>query len=251
MTQLLKKQSTNAFSLVELSIVILIIGFIVGAVIAGRSLIRNAELRSVISDFQQYSTAAHTFKVKYFAFPGDMMSATDFWNTNTSNGNGDGNIDINWSATVPSEHLMFWNQLALANLIPGSYTGITGIAGFQYLPGENAPESRMSNAVFGIRSNSTIGDGWQLDANYINALVFASIGSGGDVSGTILTPQEAWVIDAKLDDGRPAKGNIISMNWQWGCMVAETGALSSSRTDLHYNLTNDDIGCNIIMKNIF
>ncbi len=55
----------NAFSLVELSIVLVILGLLVGGVLSGQSLIRAAELRSITEDYARYVTATHTFKDKY------------------------------------------------------------------------------------------------------------------------------------------------------------------------------------------
>lgn len=69
----------NAFSLVELSIVLVILGLLTGGILAGQNLIRAAELRSVTTQLQQYQTALQTFRNKYFALPGDMTKATDFW----------------------------------------------------------------------------------------------------------------------------------------------------------------------------
>ena len=69
----------KAFSLVELSIVLVILGLLVGGILTGQSLIRAAELRSVTTEFSQYQTAVMTFRDKYFAIPGDMKNARDFW----------------------------------------------------------------------------------------------------------------------------------------------------------------------------
>ncbi len=100
---------TNGFSLVELSIVLVILGLLTGGILSGQNLIRAAELRAVTTEFSAYQTAVMTFKDKYFALPGDMRNATDFWGsaggsgvigdgceagtptgTQTCNGNGDG-----------------------------------------------------------------------------------------------------------------------------------------------------------------
>src|SRR5438552_4058186 len=69
----------QAFSLVELSIVLVILGLLVGGILSGQSLIRAAELRSVTTEFSRYLAAVQSFKDKYFALPGDMANATAFW----------------------------------------------------------------------------------------------------------------------------------------------------------------------------
>ncbi|MBN9993879.1 prepilin-type N-terminal cleavage/methylation domain-containing protein, partial [Listeria monocytogenes] len=67
------------FSLIELSIVLVILGLLTGGILAGQSLIRAAELRSVGEEYQKNRTAVATFRDKYFAIPGDMTNATSFW----------------------------------------------------------------------------------------------------------------------------------------------------------------------------
>ncbi len=138
----------QAFSLVELSIVLVILGLLTGGILAGQSLIRAAEVRSVGTDYNRYVAATQTFRDKYMAIPGDMNNATRFWTrqvnashcvTNsaaavstpgTCDGNGDGNV-YGWSpnASESGESFQFWRQLALAGLVEGSYTGLAGSGG--------------------------------------------------------------------------------------------------------------------------
>jgi prepilin-type N-terminal cleavage/methylation domain-containing protein len=149
----------EGFTLVELAIVLVILGLLVGGVITGQNLIRAAELRSITTEFAAYQTAVMTFKDKYMALPGDMTNATDFWGamtncgvaspsgtgTQTCNGNGNGRIEGPSAAGRTGEMFTFWQQLANANLIPGQYTGIAGAAAaHQTLVGVNAPSSKLS-----------------------------------------------------------------------------------------------------------
>jgi prepilin-type N-terminal cleavage/methylation domain-containing protein len=79
----------HAFSLVELSIVLVILGLLAGGVISGQSLIRAAELQSISTDYARYMTAALTFQDKYFTIPGDMPNATKFWSERVAGHAGD------------------------------------------------------------------------------------------------------------------------------------------------------------------
>ncbi|MBX9726410.1 MAG: prepilin-type N-terminal cleavage/methylation domain-containing protein, partial [Rickettsiales bacterium] len=105
------EKHVTAFSLVELSIVLVILGLLVGGVLSGQSLIRAAELRAVSTEYSRYVTSAQTFRDKYFALPGDMNNATRFWGnlggtnctnsagtsavtTGTCDGNGDGQVGV-------------------------------------------------------------------------------------------------------------------------------------------------------------
>jgi len=123
----------QGFSLLELSIVLVIIGLIAGGIVAGSSMIRAAELRGVITSQEGYKTALHLFKDKYFVLPGDMKNAYDFWNTQANCSadqvvtatddtgcNGDGNSQIIYSN---GEHFKAWAHLGFAGLVKGSYTG--------------------------------------------------------------------------------------------------------------------------------
>ncbi|MGB1540395.1 MAG: prepilin-type N-terminal cleavage/methylation domain-containing protein, partial [Rickettsiales bacterium] len=67
--------SKAGFSLVELSIVLVILGLLTGGILGGQSLIRAAELRSVSKEYEKYQTAINIFKDKYFALPGDFNNA--------------------------------------------------------------------------------------------------------------------------------------------------------------------------------
>ena len=129
------KLNTRGFSLVELSIVLVILGLLTGGILAGQNMIRAAELRSVITEFQTYQTSQRTFQGKYLALPGDMTNATDFWGsaggagfigdgceaasgtgTQTCNGNGNGAINTPASASEYGERFTYWQHLANAGL---------------------------------------------------------------------------------------------------------------------------------------
>src|SRR5665213_3308988 len=65
-----------AFTLIELSIVLVIIGLIVGGILVGQDLIKAAEVRAQISQIEKYSSAVNTFRAKFAAIPGDMALIT-------------------------------------------------------------------------------------------------------------------------------------------------------------------------------
>src|SRR5271155_2823005 len=85
----------HGFTLIELSIVLVIIGLIVGGVLVGQDLIRAAEVRATIAQIEKYNTAVNTFRGKYNALPGDMNAATatafNFTARGAFAGEGDGN----------------------------------------------------------------------------------------------------------------------------------------------------------------
>lgn len=243
----------RAFSLVELSIVLVILGLLVGGVLSGQSLIRAAELRSVSSDYARYVAATQSFRDKYFALPGDMTNATLFWgkdNTRcaadtgavatpgTCNGNGDGN------ASVFTENYRYWQQLALAGLIEGSYSGFVAPVANTTPPvrGRDVPAAKLGNAYWQtaylsqLRTvNAELGFDGVADIRN-NYLLIAGSQPAWWVNNNILKPEEAWNIDTKLDDGRPAIGNVRSGQAGSACTDVFTSAAQ-------YLLTNSTANC--------
>jgi prepilin-type N-terminal cleavage/methylation domain-containing protein len=245
----------QAFSLVELSIVLVILGLLTGGILTGQSLIRAAELRAITTESDQFSAAVNAFKAKYFALPGDMNNATSFWGVNTANGNGDGIIDSPSAASTAGEMFMFWNQLGLSGLINGQYTGIAGSIGiWNTIYGTNTPQSKISGTGYMIiTANYSGGDSYLYAYNYINSLIYGAQEVGGNswTGNESLKPEEAWNIDKKIDDGIPSRGRLHAMNWQWGCSVANSGALASDNFDMSYNLSNQSKSCAFIFHNMF
>jgi prepilin-type N-terminal cleavage/methylation domain-containing protein len=247
----------RGFSLVELSIVLVILGLLTGGILTGQNLIRAAELRSVSTDIARYQTAMRTFQGKYFAYPGDMPNASSFWGLSTNcagadadgvcDGNGDGLINTSNVAGATSEEYQLWRMLSKAGMVEGTYTGLVSAAG-SALAGENAPVSRMNNAAWRIRymgdlSGTVTGTLLSTFAlNYGNALHNMSM-SGGL---TVLTPAEAWAVDKKLDDGRPANGTIIVRDWDT-C----TPATSRTNLDVDYALDVTSTSCVVIARHVF
>jgi len=126
-----------AFSLLELSIVLVIIGLIAGGIVSGANMIRAAEVRAVITETQRYMTSVNTFRDKYLGVPGDLKNAEAFWGsmtncgaaspsgtgTQTCNGDGDGIVEPAAAALQTGENFGIWQHLSNAGLIEGVYSG--------------------------------------------------------------------------------------------------------------------------------
>jgi len=136
------KKGRMGFTLIELSIVLVIIGLIVGGVLVGRDLIAAAQLRSTIGEMNSYTTAINTFRSKYNAFPGDLTTgqATTLAMLPTSRPGGiagmvslqHGNntietclLDSHDHTVLGSEGVLFWRDLSTAGLISGLFTDAT------------------------------------------------------------------------------------------------------------------------------
>lgn len=264
------KKHITAFSLVELSIVLVILGLLVGGVLSGQSLIRAAELRSISSDFQRYTTAAQTFRDKYFSIPGDMRNATQFWGrlngnadcaTNTTpasavaapgvcDGDGNGSLPASVAANQSGESFQFFRQLALAGLIEGNYSGLSGAAGTrQLVAGTNAPRGKISNSAWYVEQfNFMDGTGFAWAGQYGNPLIYGGVEAADINENPILKPEEAWNIDTKLDDGKPALGNVRDYRIMSGCHTQNTQALAATT---EYALITTSAQCHLVFISSF
>ena len=254
----------RGFSLVELSIVLIILGLLVGGVLAGKSMLRAAELRVVVNEGTKYTTAVVSFRDKYLGLPGDIIDGTKFWGrysttncttnsgaavvaTGTCDGNGDGQLATGSTTGWPYENFQYWRQLATAGFIEGTYSGVAGTGGDSVL-NDNIPASRLSGAgwsTFYKLLNLAPGNTWfQLIEG--NVLFFGADYAGGYTFVPALKPEEAWNLDTKLDDGFPGQGAWVAIPYG-GC----TTATSNTDYAATYKLTNNAIACGFaVMKGI-
>lgn len=247
--------ASKGFTLIELSIVLIIIGLVVGGILTGRDLIRQSEIRSIITDISLYKTAALTFQSKYDCIPGDCAKATVFFGTavacpspdatGTCNGNGDGKVSREpWITGEYAETLLFWNHLALAGLIPGSYTGIPGGGGpWQHVPGVNCPSTKVgiNSGVGTWWMDGGFSDGNNFLGNYLNILEVGMINTAAP-DNPIFTPAEAYSIDQKVDDGIPSTGVVHAYR-----MCSTTGVEATAQ----YDIMNAQLRCSLIFLNAY
>lgn len=252
----------HGFSLVELSIVLVILGLLTGGILAGQSLIRASEIRAVATETSRHIAAIHAFRDKYLAQPGDLANATSFWGsmtncgvaspsgtgTQTCNGNADGSIGQPAAASQTGERFNYWQHLANAGLIEGNYTGIAGAGGVNHsLIGINSPASRISTVGWGVGSVTGYyaGNTISFSGDYGTRLNVGTQTSDGFSNGPFLKPEEAWNIDTKIDDGRPGRGRVLPSYWD-DC----TTATSETQLDADYLLTEANKVCGLYVLRV-
>ena len=244
----------SGFSLVELSIVLVILGLLTGGILSGQALIRAAEIRSVSAQTDRYIASLHSFRDKYFALPGDMANATAFWGaadpdpttcgetvgtgTQTCNGNGNGTLN-----TGP-ERFRFWQHLSNAGLIEGTYTGVHGPNGAAHaVISTNVPPARAGQAGFAVSyTGSFTGSSTVYDGDYGHTFVIGRPTSNAGTNTPFLKPEEMWNLDIKLDDGRPAHGRArpYKASYHPNCATDDT-------PNADYALSETGLNCIIIV----
>ena len=208
----------KGFSLVELSIVLVILGLLVGGILAGQSLIRGAELRKFTTDVTKFQAAYYSFQDKYFAMPGDFNQATSFWPTpscasgGACNGNNDGLIG---NAT---ESRFTWQHLEMAGLWPGHYYGryrTTGLVRGYDMPGSPLGGNQAIDFVRKLLASGSAIHNFVPTGHYLQHGTMPDDGSGsGYLQDTnTLVPEEVWRIDTKMDDGLPQNGMIWGISY--------------------------------------
>ncbi len=223
--RILKEKS--AFTLVELSIVIVIIGLLVGATYSGIAILQHAETKALLSEVQKLNTSIGNFQGIYKGLPGDLPNATTYWSS-TANGDGSGRINIETS----NEPFRALQQLAAANLLEGSYASFTGIwdTGFTLntasISGNVMAAKGRNNSAFYIKCCSITDYSRSLSFN--NHINLFSIYSTITYRAGTITPVEALEIDKKIDDGVPDTGMVGGSGSHNGTNYVATGCYSGT-----------------------
>lgn len=225
------KLSYSGFTLVELSLVIVIIGFIVAGIVGGQALVKQAQLRSTFAKMQAYKSAIASFKDIYNDLPGDFTQATSYWPGVTTNGNG--NRIIN-SPGGNDEDLCFFPQLSLSQVINESFSYING--GSPLVIGRSNPKTPFSNVTIVAVNTSDVAGGGNV-ANK-NVLVLARQTSTWYAQGAAVSAKDALAVDSKFDDGIYNLGLIHSLTG----VGSATQCINAGAYDL---TTGDVISCRV------
>jgi prepilin-type N-terminal cleavage/methylation domain-containing protein len=174
------------FTLVEIAIVLVIIGLLLGGILKGQEMITQAKIKNIINDFNGVTAAVNTYQDRYRALPWDDLTAGTRWTTQGAvSGDGNGIISgpynnvLTVAPVAGQESNLFWWHLRLGGFVPGAVGGIA--AGVQ-------PPNAV-NGIIGVQSGGL---------GYTSNIVCSSN----------LTDKIAIAVDTAMDDGTPGAGEI-------------------------------------------
>lgn len=205
----------TGFTLIELAIVLVIIGLLLGGVLRGQELINSAKVKNMARDFQNVQVYIYGYQDKYRALPGDDLAAVAHVGATANQagaGAGNGVIGGNWdSTTATDETAIFWQHVRLAGLAPGPT--VVGAAG--YYP-TNADGGRI-----GIQSVAGAANIPVLPTPMSGAYVICSAGILGKF---------AKQLDTTLDDSNTETGSLrvytAAAAWDANAAVVDAGVFN-------------------------
>lgn len=216
------KRSQSGFTLVEIAIVLVIVGLILGGVLKGQQMVNNAKVRNAIDQTTAIQTAVFAFQDRYRALPGDYSQAAT--NIPGVAGNGDGNGFIATNA----ERGLFWQHLGVAGFISGSFNGAAS-GNVLTCPLATCPTNAFGGAM--MYSWGLFGSGSATNSHELRI--------GRTIPVGILSE-----MDRKVDDGIPDTGSFRA-DTQANLATCRSGTGPTST----YNITSNQQDCGGVRVN--
>ena len=203
----------SGFTLVEIAIVLVIIGLLLGGVLKGQELVNSAKVKNLANDFRNVQVMVFGYQDKFKKLPGDDDAAPGRFTPvldAAHKGNGNGVINGKWNDTdISSESVLVWEHLRRANLASGATDFSDEAAAAASVP------SNAEGGRFGLSGTKPIGN--------MNGGSFYTCSDGID-------GKFAAQLDLTLDDGKPDSGSVQSIAQKEDKTAADSGTTSKSST---------------------
>jgi prepilin-type N-terminal cleavage/methylation domain-containing protein len=173
------RHNQSGFALIEIAVVLVIIGLLLGGVLKGQELITQAKIKNVINDFNGLATAVYAYQHRYEALPGEDPNAGTRWTitlpaTTTTYGSG--------KLETADKLDLFWRELRLAGLIAGD-------------PSSTATANNATGGTVAVQ--------WITGTNVLGFTT-----PGVAICSDLLPAKVAESVDLQLDDGKSNGGTI-------------------------------------------
>jgi prepilin-type N-terminal cleavage/methylation domain-containing protein len=212
------RSQQSGFTLVEIAIVLVIIGLLLGGILKGQELINSAKVKSLANDFRTIPTYIYAYQDKFKSLPGDDANVVGHLGatsgaaqaTTPAGKQGNGVIEGNWwSSTQTDESFLFWQHTRLSNLAPGP----TNASDANYWP------TNAMGGMIGINSASAT-------ASQITGMTGTY-----QICSTGILGKFVKQLDIQMDDGDTATGSMRATTNVSSTSFAQTAAVATATVD--------------------
>lgn len=223
----------RGFTLIEIAIVLVIIGLLLGGVLKGQELINTARVRSLGNNVDGITSAWFSFSDRYRAFPGDYNQGSVNIPNITNNGDGNGLVDTD------AERALAWSHLQAAGYITGSYpdTGKTIVAGQYACSTDTCPDNGFGQGMLISRG--------KLQQSAVAATAVAhELLTGRAIPSDVLAE-----LDRKIDDGTASAGSMQLGQAGTGWVGTDVTPCQNSSDTTLYNMQTPSDNCAAVFRN--
>lgn len=244
------KNKQRGFTLIEIAIVLVIIGLLLGGVLKGQELINTARVRALNNTVDGITAAWFSFQDRYRAYPGDYSKAevnlpdpTGIAGTIVKNGDGNGRVGIVGTAYDAAESANVWVQLQAAGYITATFDGdATGLAADTY----NCSIDTCPDNGFGAGMNLNFG-------TQILGATDTTPDAHELMTGLGIPVEVLAELDRKVDDGEPTSGSMqVGIGGTGGWTTTESAACvttAGTPAVTSYGIQNPSSNCAAVFRN--